>query len=59
MSKAPPFVSAILLSYNCADQVQATVRSVLDQQCEPMEVIVSDDASQDAAFTVLQREVAA
>ena len=59
MSTAPPFVSAILLSYNCADQIKDALQSVLDQQCEPMEVIVSDDASQDATFTVLQREVAA
>ncbi|MFO8003041.1 glycosyltransferase family A protein [Thioalkalivibrio sp.] len=57
MSTAPPFASAILLSYNCADQIVAAVRSVLDQQCGPMEVIVSDDDSQDTTFTVLQREV--
>jgi hypothetical protein len=49
--------SAILLSYNCADQITAAVRSVLEQECEPMEIIISDDASRDATFTVLQREV--
>ncbi len=59
MSTVPPFASAILLSYNCADQIVAAVRSVLDQQCEPMEIIISDDASQDSTFAVLQREVAA
>ncbi len=59
MSTAPPFMSAILLSYNCADHILATVQSVLDQRCDPMEIIISDDASQDATFTVLQREVAA
>lgn len=51
-------VSAILLSYNCADQIAPAVRSVLAQKCEPMEIIISDDASQDATFTLLQREVA-
>jgi cellulose synthase/poly-beta-1,6-N-acetylglucosamine synthase-like glycosyltransferase len=49
--------SAILLSYNCAGQITAAVRSVLEQECEPMEVLISDDASQDDTFTVLQREV--
>lgn len=59
MSTAPPYVSAILLSYNCADHIPATVQSVLGQRCDPMEIIISDDASQDATFTILQREVAA
>ena len=57
MSTASPFVSAILLSYNCADHILAAVHSVLDQRCAPMEVIVSDDASQDATFAILEREV--
>ncbi len=57
MSKAPPFVSAILLSYNCADQILAALQSVLDQECEPMEVIVSDDASQDTTFATLKRRI--
>ena len=55
MSAAPPFVSAILLSYNCADHILATLQSVLDQRCDPMEVIISDDASRDATYAVLQR----
>ena len=59
MSAPSTAASAILLSYNCAEQIAAAVRSVLDQQCEPLEVLISDDASQDATFTVLQREVAA
>jgi len=50
-------VSAILLSYNCAEQIAAAVRSVLEQDCEPMEILISDDASQDDTFAVLQREV--
>jgi cellulose synthase/poly-beta-1,6-N-acetylglucosamine synthase-like glycosyltransferase len=59
MSTASPVVSAIMLSYNCADQVVAAVRSVLGQDCEPMEIIFSDDASPDSTFSVMQREVAA
>jgi cellulose synthase/poly-beta-1,6-N-acetylglucosamine synthase-like glycosyltransferase len=49
--------SAILLSYNCAEQIAAAVRSVLEQDCEPMEILISDDASQDDTLAVLQREV--
>ena len=57
MPAPPPAVSAIVLAYNCADAIADALQSVLGQACEPMEIIVSDDASQDATFTVLQREV--
>jgi glycosyltransferase involved in cell wall biosynthesis len=55
----PPAVSAILLAYNCVDAIADAMHSVLGQDCEPMEVLISDDASQDDTFGVLQREVAA
>jgi glycosyltransferase involved in cell wall biosynthesis len=51
-------VSAILLSHNCSEVIAAALHSVLDQDCEPMEVIVSDDASGDATYSILQREIA-
>ena len=57
MSETLPFVSAILLSHNCAEFVAEAVRSALDQDCEPMELIVSDDASDDHTFDILKREV--
>jgi glycosyltransferase involved in cell wall biosynthesis len=55
---AAPTVSAILLSYNCAEFIAEAVRSVLDQQCVPMDVHLSDDASCDGTFEILQAEVA-
>lgn len=58
VSAADPNVSAILLSHNCSEVIAAALHSVLGQDCEPMEVIVSDDASGDATYTILQREIA-
>jgi len=52
-----PSVSAILLTYNCAEFVAEAVRSVLDQDCRPMEVLISDDASSDDTFRIVQEEV--
>lgn len=57
MSDASPAVSAILLSHNCAGFIAEALRSVLGQEGEPMEVVVSDDASEDETFEVLQREL--
>jgi glycosyltransferase involved in cell wall biosynthesis len=59
LSAAAPAVSAILLSHNCSEVIAAALHSVLGQDCAPMEVIVSDDASGDATYTILQREIAA
>lgn len=57
MSEAFPPVSAVLLSYNCAEFITEAVRSALNQDFEPMEVVVSDDASEDGTFATIQREV--
>jgi len=57
MSEALPFVSAVLLSYNCAEFIAEAMRSVLNQDCEPMEVVVSDDASEDETVAILVREL--
>ncbi len=47
----------MLLTYNCRDFVADALGSVLGQDCQPMEVVVSDDASTDDTFTIVQREV--
>ena len=57
MSAARLEVSAILLTYNCVDFAAAALESVLSQDCEPMEILVSDDASSDGTFEVIRREV--
>jgi glycosyltransferase involved in cell wall biosynthesis len=49
----------MLLTYNCASFVRAATRSLLEQDiAECMEVIVSDDASTDDTFEVVQEELA-
>jgi glycosyltransferase involved in cell wall biosynthesis len=54
-----PSVTAILLTYNCASFVRAALRSMLEQDlAECMEAIVSDDASTDDTFEVVQEELA-
>ena len=53
-------VSAILLTYNCAKFVREAIRSLLAQDWEePLEVIVSDDASTDGTYDIVRSEVSA
>ncbi len=46
----PPKASCLLLSYNQQDHVADSVQSVLQQDCAPMQIVLSDDASQDDTF---------
>jgi GT2 family glycosyltransferase len=57
-SATPPAVTAILLSYNCEAVIGAALESVLAQDCEPMEIIVSDDASTDGTWDLIKRTTA-
>jgi len=54
-----PRVSVVLLAYNQAHMVRRAVQSVLAQACEPLEVVLSDDASTDDTYAQLQAEAAA
>jgi hypothetical protein len=55
-----PAVSAILLTYNCEGFVAAALGSALAQDyAGPMEIVVSDDASQDHSFKVAESLVLA
>jgi glycosyltransferase involved in cell wall biosynthesis len=47
---APPLVSFILLTYNQEKFVEEAVRSALRQTYQPLEIIISDDASTDRTF---------
>ncbi len=58
MADQAPAVTAILLTCNCAGIVSAALQSVLGQQGPPLEVLVSDDASTDDTYAVLERELA-
>ena len=48
-------VTLALLAYNQERFVETAMRSALAQTGEPIEIIVSDDASSDATFAVIQR----
>lgn len=45
----------LFLAYNQAAFVEQAARSVLAQQCEPVEILLSDDASSDTTFEILER----
>jgi glycosyltransferase involved in cell wall biosynthesis len=54
-----PSVSAILLAYNCERFVAEAVDSALNQDYRgPLEIVLSDDASTDRTFAVLQERAA-
>lgn len=59
ISLSRPRVSVVLLAYNQAHMVRRAVQSVLAQECEPLEIVLSDDASTDDTYAQLQAEAAA
>jgi hypothetical protein len=46
--------SLILLTYNQQSSVAAAIKAALAQECVPIEIILSDDASADGTFEILQ-----
>ena len=50
-----PRLSLLLLVYNQAATVEQAVNSCLAQQGEPIELLLSDDASTDHSFALMQR----
>lgn len=53
---APP-LSVLFVCYRQEAHVEAALRSILNQDCENLEIVVSDDASPDGTFEVLRRVV--
>lgn len=49
---SPPLVSYILFTYNQEKFVEEAVRSALLQTYQPLEIIISDDASTDRTFEI-------
>ncbi len=49
-----PAAAVLLLAYRQADVVAQAAHSVLAQACEPIEIILSDDASPDATGAILE-----
>jgi glycosyltransferase involved in cell wall biosynthesis len=56
---APPRITLAVVAYNQSTLIEATVRSALTQQCEPIEILLSDDASTDDTFEKMQALAAA
>lgn len=54
-----PRITLVLLAYNQQATARAAADSCLAQQCEPMEVVLSDDASTDNTFAELQAAASA
>jgi glycosyltransferase involved in cell wall biosynthesis len=53
-----PSVTAVLLSYNCEAFIGEAVRSALEQDCEePLEIVISDDASTDRTYAAIEAEI--
>jgi len=52
-------VTILLTSYNQAPFLREAVRSVLAQEHDPLEIVLSDDASRDDSFAVIAAEAAA
>ena len=54
---AKPLASVLLIAYNQETLVGDAVRSVLAQTYEPLELIISDDASSDGTFAAIEAAV--
>ncbi len=54
-SEARPRASILLLAYNQAHTVEQAAESCFAQRCEPLEIVLSDDASSDDTFARLRR----
>ncbi|MBC8747986.1 MULTISPECIES: glycosyltransferase family 2 protein [Paraburkholderia] len=53
-----PLVSMLVIAYDQAEQIGDAVRSALAQTYEPLEIIVSDDASSDATYASIEAALA-
>ncbi|CAB3721189.1 glycosyltransferase family 2 protein [Paraburkholderia rhynchosiae] len=53
-----PLVSILLIAYNQQQQIADAVQGALAQTYQPLEIIVSDDASSDATFAAIEAAVA-
>src|SRR5256885_734485 len=51
---AAPKLSFIVLSYNYADLIGQTIRSILEQTVQDFEIIVVDDASTDTSCDIVR-----
>lgn len=54
---SPPKATCLLLTYQQQDHVAETVQSALQQDCAPMQIVLSDDASRDDTFLRMKEVV--
>lgn len=52
-----PLVSCLLVTYNQEQWIEEALQSMLAQTYSPLEIVVSDDASNDGTYPLLQRLV--
>lgn len=57
MATSAPLVTVVALCYNHEKYVIETVASIVQQQYEPIEFIIIDDASKDASVSVIQNYI--
>ncbi|WP_324752515.1 glycosyltransferase family 2 protein [Roseovarius sp. Pro17] len=55
----PLTYSIALIAYNQVDWIEEAVKAVLEQECNPLEIILSDDCSTDGTFDAMSRLAAA
>lgn len=55
LTSQSPLVSILLIAYNQEDVVVDAVHAALAQDYSPLEILISDDHSQDQTFDVIQR----
>ena len=53
-----PLVSMLLIAYRQPDTIARAIRAALAQTYSPLEIIASDDASDDATFEAMQAALA-
>jgi len=53
-----PLASVLLMAYNQQASVRAAIEGALAQTYQPLEIVVSDDASTDGTFEAMQQAVA-
>ncbi len=58
-ASANPAMAVIMLSYRQGKFIAEALRSVLNQDYSPLEIVVSDDASPDDTWAIIEREMAA
>jgi glycosyltransferase involved in cell wall biosynthesis len=55
--KTPALATVFLMTYNQEDYVQKAIISALNQTYSPLEIIISDDASTDSTWDIVQKEI--